>query len=85
MFTAPQPAQIPHPTHPFSPYAQHPPPCVCLPACPPACLPSPHLPADVEFASYDNHYLCSITVNAGKVFAMFIKTPEKVGVAWDRL
>jgi hypothetical protein len=34
--------------------------------------------ADIEFASPDNHYLASITVNAGKVYAMFIKSPERV-------
>lgn len=41
------------------------------PACPPVA-------ADVEFASPDVHYLSSITVNAGKVYAMFVKSPEKV-------
>ncbi|KAL4855262.1 Phosphatidylinositol transfer protein 3 [Chlorella vulgaris] len=33
---------------------------------------------DIEFASPDNHYLASITVNAGKVYAMFIKSPERI-------
>lgn len=35
--------------------------------------------ADVEFASPDVHYLSSITVSYGKVFAMFVKSPTKVG------
>ena len=34
--------------------------------------------ADVEFASPDVHYLSSITVNEGKVYAMFVKSPAKV-------
>ncbi|EFN59699.1 hypothetical protein CHLNCDRAFT_49502 [Chlorella variabilis] len=33
---------------------------------------------DVEFASPSQHYLSSITVNAGKVYAMFVKSPEKI-------
>ncbi|PSC75046.1 random slug 5-like [Micractinium conductrix] len=33
---------------------------------------------DVEFASPDVHYLSSITVNEGKVYAMFVKSPAKM-------
>ena len=56
----------------------------CLPSLPPLgpfpflCLPALPRPADIEFGSPDVHYLCSITVNAGKVYAMFVKSPEKV-------
>ncbi|KAL4449425.1 hypothetical protein ABPG77_007069 [Micractinium sp. CCAP 211/92] len=33
---------------------------------------------EVEFASPDVHYLSSITVNSGKVYAMFVKSPERM-------
>lgn len=42
--------------------------------------------ADVDFASPDVHYLSSITVSSGKVFAMFVKSPARVSmvVVWCR-
>ncbi|KAI7842732.1 hypothetical protein COHA_003661 [Chlorella ohadii] len=33
---------------------------------------------DVDFASPDVHYLSSITVSSGKVFAMFVKSPARM-------
>lgn len=47
-------------------------------------LHTPH-PADVEFASPDVHYLSSITVNSGKVYALFVKSPERVSTRPERL
>jgi hypothetical protein len=44
-------------------------------------VPSALGPADVEFASPTTHYLSSITVNSGKVYAMFVKSPERVSAA----
>ena len=73
--------QRPHRLTPCTPPADYLPslrtPPAFLRTRPPACLPACLL-TDIEFGSPDVHYLCSITVNAGKVYAMFVKSPQRV-------